>query len=99
MQRETIVTKNEEKIEILNTLFTSAFNSKTSCSPGAQNPELEDRDRELNEAPIIQGKMVNNLLQHLDTSLWDWMGFTQGDSEAWWKFSPSPFQSFTNSSG
>ncbi|KAK4825920.1 hypothetical protein QYF61_003415 [Mycteria americana] len=43
------------------------FNSKTSCSLGIQPPELEDRDWEQNEAPIIQGEMVSNLLHHLDT--------------------------------
>ncbi|KAK4828051.1 hypothetical protein QYF61_023089 [Mycteria americana] len=42
------------------------FNSKTSCSRGTQPPELEDRDGEQNEAPIIQGEMVRDLLQHLD---------------------------------
>ncbi|KAK4819370.1 hypothetical protein QYF61_001649 [Mycteria americana] len=41
--------------------------SKTSCSQGAQPPELEDRDREQNEAPIIQGEMVSDLLHHLDS--------------------------------
>ncbi|PKU41174.1 rna-directed dna polymerase from mobile element jockey- hypothetical protein [Limosa lapponica baueri] len=30
-------------------------------------PELEDRDREQNEAPIIQGEKVSDLLHHLDT--------------------------------
>ncbi|GAB0204048.1 hypothetical protein GRJ2_002870400 [Grus japonensis] len=30
-------------------------------------PELEDRDREQNEAPIIQGEMVTNMLHDLDT--------------------------------
>ncbi|KAK4825821.1 hypothetical protein QYF61_002944 [Mycteria americana] len=40
---------------------------KTSCSPGTQPPEREDRDGEQNEAPIIQGQMVSDLLHHLDT--------------------------------
>ncbi|GAB0209834.1 hypothetical protein GRJ2_003449100 [Grus japonensis] len=40
---------------------------KTSCSPGTQPPELEDRDGEQNEAPIIQGEMASDLLHHLDT--------------------------------
>ncbi|KAK4820506.1 hypothetical protein QYF61_000085 [Mycteria americana] len=40
---------------------------KTSCSPGTQPPVLEDRDGEQNEAPIIQGEMVSDLLHHLDT--------------------------------
>ncbi|KAK4824085.1 hypothetical protein QYF61_010596 [Mycteria americana] len=30
-------------------------------------PELEDRDREQNEGPVIQGEMVSDLLHHLDT--------------------------------
>ncbi|KAK4820725.1 hypothetical protein QYF61_004390 [Mycteria americana] len=34
---------------------------------GTQPPELEDKDREQNEAPIIQGEMVSDLLHHLDT--------------------------------
>lgn len=52
MQRETnIVAKSEEKAEVLNAFFPSAFNSKTSRSQGTQPPEL---DREQNEAPIIQ---------------------------------------------
>ncbi|KAK4807856.1 hypothetical protein QYF61_007762 [Mycteria americana] len=59
------VTKDEGKAEVLNSFFASDFNSKTSCSWGTQPPELEDREQ--NEAPIIQGEMVSDLLQHLDT--------------------------------
>ncbi|KAK4830258.1 hypothetical protein QYF61_009351 [Mycteria americana] len=62
-----IVTKDEEKAEVLNAFFASVFKSKTSYSPGTQPPELEDRDGEQNEAPEIQGKMVSDLLHHLDT--------------------------------
>jgi len=29
--------------------------------------ELQDRDREKNEAPTVQGEMVRNLLHHADT--------------------------------
>ncbi|KAK4807160.1 hypothetical protein QYF61_024280 [Mycteria americana] len=47
-----IVAKDEEKL------------SKTSCSWGTQPPELEDRDGEQNEAPIMQGEMVSDLLHH-----------------------------------
>ena len=61
-----IVTKDEEKTEVRNAFFASVFNSKTS-SPGTQPPELEDGDREQNEAPIIQGEMVSNLLHHIGT--------------------------------
>ncbi|KAK4826886.1 hypothetical protein QYF61_012074 [Mycteria americana] len=61
-----IVTKDEEKAEVLNAFFASVFISKTSCSPGTQPPALEDRDGEQNEAPIIQGEMVSHLLHHLD---------------------------------
>ncbi|KAK4807442.1 hypothetical protein QYF61_001993 [Mycteria americana] len=61
------VTKDEEKAEVLNAFFPSVINSKTSCSLGSQPPELEDRDGDQNEATIIQGEMVSDLLCYLDT--------------------------------
>lgn len=45
--------KKEKKAEAHNALFASVFNSKSSCFRGTQLSELEDRDGEQNEAPII----------------------------------------------
>ncbi|KAK4831532.1 LOW QUALITY PROTEIN: hypothetical protein QYF61_018134, partial [Mycteria americana] len=67
MQGGNIVTKDEEKAEVLNAILASVFNSKSSCSWGTQPPQLEDREGEQKEAPIIQGEMVSDLLHHLDT--------------------------------
>lgn len=61
------MTNDEGKVETLNAFFASVFNSKTSYSLGIQSPELEDKDGEKNEAPVIQGKMFRDLLHHLDT--------------------------------
>lgn len=55
-----IVTKGEEKAEVLNAFFASIFNSKTSCSLGTPKSrvDIDDVDGEQNEAPVIQGKKV-----------------------------------------
>lgn len=40
--------------------FASVCYSKTSCSLDIQSPELEDKDGEKKEAPVIQGQMVKD---------------------------------------
>lgn len=42
-------TKDEEKIEVLNAVFTSDFN--TSCSEGTQAPELENSEGQQMKPP------------------------------------------------
>ncbi|KAF1468727.1 hypothetical protein FQV17_0013856, partial [Megadyptes antipodes antipodes] len=61
-----IVTEDEEKVEVLNAFFVSAFNRQTSYPQGTRPPELEDRDGEQDEPPIIPEEAVNDLLCHLD---------------------------------
>ncbi|PKU48703.1 rna-directed dna polymerase from mobile element jockey-like [Limosa lapponica baueri] len=63
-----IVTKDEEKAEVLNAFFASVFSSGVGCPPSTQTPELAVRGGEQNEAPIIQREVVRDLLQYLDTN-------------------------------
>ena len=66
MQGGNIANMDEEKAEVFNDFFASAFNSQTSYPQGSQPPVLEDREGEWNKPPIIQEEAVNDLLCHLD---------------------------------
>lgn len=72
-----MVLRDEEKIKVFNAFFASAFSSK-SCSLVSQPPELVNKDREENEALIIQEEMFSELLKHLDVHRSIEMGSTQG---------------------
>ncbi|KAJ7399674.1 hypothetical protein BTVI_112490 [Pitangus sulphuratus] len=61
-----IVIKDEDKAEVFNTFFTSAFNSKTGCPEDNWLLELVDRDKKLNSPLVIKEETVRDLLSHLD---------------------------------
>ena len=58
--------KDEEKAEVINAFFASAFNSQTGHPWGCQAPVLGDGDSMQNEVPVVEEVAVTDLLLHLD---------------------------------
>lgn len=61
----SVMSKDDKKAEVLNTFFTSVFNTKTSYGQETQLPEMKARDGKPSEAPIIQEEIC--LLGKLNT--------------------------------
>lgn len=57
----------EEKAEVLNAFFASVSNIEITCPQETQLPEMEVVDGQMSEAPVVQDKIVGDLLCQLDT--------------------------------
>lgn len=69
------MTKDEEKTEVLSTL-SQFLTVRQFFSQVIQPLELEDRDREYNEASIMKAEKVSNLLHHVDVHKYKGMNGT-----------------------
>lgn len=63
---ENVTVEDKEKVEVLNTFFTAAFDSQTSYPQGTLCPDLEVWADKRNIPPVIQVEMVRELLLHVD---------------------------------
>ena len=61
-----MVTKDEEKPEVLNAYFASVFSSETGCSLDTQPHELGGGEGKQNEVSTVEEEVVRDLLHHLD---------------------------------